>query len=67
MGLDAEVTLTFTASELLSGMFVSLGGSEATFAGKNGLTYTYTQRLHSGFIQGVVPYSVVYTDLAGNT
>ena len=34
---------------------------------QHGLTYTYTQTLHSGFTQGMLAYSISYTDLAGNT
>ena len=67
VGLDDQVTLTFTASESLSGLTVLIWWTGATLDDQNGLTYTYTQTLHSGFTQGVIAYSIAYTDLAGNT
>lgn len=67
VGMDGQVTLTFTASESLSGLTVLIGGTGATLDEQNGLIYTYTQTLDSGFTQGVIAYSVSYTDLAGNT
>jgi hypothetical protein len=67
VGLNDQVTLSFTASEVLSGVTVLIWGTWATLTDQNGLTYTYTQTLTSGFTQGVVSYSVLATDLAGNT
>lgn len=67
VGLHDVVTLTFVANEELSWLTVLIWGTWATLTEKNGLTYTYTQILNSGFTQGVISYSVVATDLAGNT
>ena len=67
VGLDDQLTLTFTANESLSGLTVLIWGTGATLDDQNGLTYTYTQTLDSGFTQGVIVYSITYADLAGNT
>ncbi len=67
VGLEDQVTLSFTSSEALSGLVVLIWWTGVTLDDQHGLTYTYTQTLHSGFTQGVIAYSVSYTDLAGNT
>ena len=67
VGLNDTVSLSFTASEELSWLTVLIWGTWATLAEKDGLTYTYTQTLNSGFAQGVISYSVLATDFAGNT
>jgi len=67
VGLRDTVSLSFTASEELSWLTVLIWGTWATLESKDGLTYTYTQILNSGFTQWVLSYSVLATDLAGNT
>jgi gliding motility-associated-like protein len=60
------VTLSFTASEALSLPVVTIAGNSAltTSAGGNNFTAVYT--LTGAETEGVIPFNIAFTDLAGN-
>ncbi|SDM82397.1 hypothetical protein SAMN05421820_105136, partial [Pedobacter steynii] len=60
------ITLSFTASEGVALPVVTIAGSAAvtTSAGGNSFTATYT--LTGAETGGVIPFSIAFTDLAGN-
>ena len=61
------VTLTFTASEAINNPTVTIAGHSATKASGSGSgPYTYTYVMTSSDTAGVVPFSISFSDLAGN-
>lgn len=62
------VVLSFVASEVLSGLQVTLwSGRVATTSTVSWLVYTYTWNLSSLYAQGDLVATINYADLAGNT
>ncbi|MCX6953369.1 MAG: YDG domain-containing protein, partial [Verrucomicrobia bacterium] len=59
------VTVTFTASEALTAAGASIAGRFALLSG-SGNTYTATTTVLAGDPEGAVPFSLTFTDLAGN-
>lgn len=67
VGLNKQVQLSFAASEVLSWVTVTIWWTWTTVVAINGLNYTYTQILTSWFTQGTIPYTITFSDIAGNT
>ncbi|MDY6937026.1 MAG: FG-GAP-like repeat-containing protein [Cyanobacteriota bacterium] len=62
------VTLSFSASEALSGLpRVTIDGNVATVANTGANNYTATYRLQAGDTEGQVPFRINFTDGAGNS
>ncbi|MBE9041368.1 VCBS repeat-containing protein, partial [Oscillatoriales cyanobacterium LEGE 11467] len=62
------VTLSFTASEALPNLpNATIDGNIATVANVGGNNYTATYRLQAGDTEGVVPFRINFTDVAGNS
>lgn len=61
------VTLSFTANETLSGTpVVTIAGHSVVVTPQTGNSYTATYTMLSSDSEGVVPYTIAFSDLAGN-
>ena len=68
MGLSGAVTLSFTASEELTGAAVTLlSGKVPLNSSVSGLVHTYAWTLNSLYTEGPLVANLVFADLAGNT
>ena len=61
-----SVTLTFTASEMIQAPTVTLGGLSVTASNSSGNAWTASINVTSSSAEGAVPFSITYSDLAGN-
>jgi len=60
------ITLTFTASEAISTPTVTIAGHAASVSGSGSGPYTATYVMASGDAAGVIPFSISFSDIAGN-
>ena len=68
LNVSGVVTLSFTASELLSGVQATLwSGKLPTSSTVSWLLYTYTWNVTSLFTQGNLAATISFADIAGNT
>ncbi|WP_316746932.1 MBG domain-containing protein [Pedobacter gandavensis] len=63
----ALVTLSFRASESITTPIVTIGGATVTASPAGGFNWVALYTLPSGLADGVVPFTINYTDTYGNT
>ncbi|MCX2454375.1 hypothetical protein OQX61_24130, partial [Pedobacter sp. PLR] len=63
----AVVTLSFRASESITTPIVTIGGATVTASPAGGFNWVALYVLPSGLAEGVVPFTINYTDTYGNT